>query len=609
MASRTLTGIPASPGLGVAKALVLPRPEAGDLRRLEPREIDAELARLRGAVARARQDLAHALVELAELGEQEARDLVEIESMVLEDPASLEALEARVREERLTAEAAIQAVVAPFTMRYAGHTHERFRDRAGDVASAFRAVLHQLQRRELPRFETLREPVIVVAEDLAPHEAIRFEGHRARIAGIATESGGRTSHSAILARTFGIPCVVGVPGLTEAVVTGEWIAVDGYSGTVEIDLTARGLARRRRRQAQLAAGRERLEGLRDLPCETTDGRRVELSANIELPAEVDHVLVSGAQGIGLYRTEFFYLDRPHLPSEGEQREAYELVARRLHPNTVIVRTMDLGGDKVASYLGATAEANPYLGWRGIRFALHHPALFRTQLRAIYRAGTLGNLKMMFPMITTYAELDEALELCAEVRDELAREGVPHDPDLEIGMMVETPSAVFSADLMAPRVKFFSIGSNDLIQYTLAMDRGNERIAHLYEPLEPAVLRAIAHTVRAGHGSGIWVGVCGEMAGDPRIAVLLVGLEVDELSVSPFDAPRVKAAVRAVTYEGARRIAAECLRLPSAKAIRAYLGRELDPLLPAFLLGSPDAGEEERGGETESGEDAEEESPR
>jgi phosphotransferase system enzyme I (PtsI) len=316
-----------------------------------------------------------------------------------------------------------------------------------------------------------------------------------------------------------------------------------------------------------------------------------LSANLEIPEEVGHVLESGASGIGLYRTEFFYLGRAHLPTEEEQIAAYRGVAERMHPRPVIIRTMDLGGDKVASYLKAETEANPFLGWRGIRFALHHPEVFRTQLRAIYRASVAGNVRLMFPMVTTYDELDSALALCAEVRAELAREGLAFDPACEIGMMVETPSAVWSADLMAPRVAFFSIGSNDLIQYTLAMDRGNEKIAYLYEPLDPSILRSIRATTQAGHGAGRWVGVCGEMAGDPRTAILLLGMDVDEFSVSPFDLPRIKAAVRSVTYERAKQIADEALRLPSAAAIKEMLVRELDPCLPTILLGGGDADRE------------------
>jgi phosphotransferase system enzyme I (PtsI) len=251
---------------------------------------------------------------------------------------------------------------------------------------------------------------------------------------------------------------------------------------------------------------------------------------------------------------------------------------------VIIRTMDLGGDKVASYLNSETEANPFLGWRGIRFALHHPEVFRTQLRAIYRASVVGNVKLMFPMVTTYDELDQALALCDEVRKDLAREGLPFDAGCEVGMMVETPSAVWSADLMAERVAFFSVGSNDLIQYTLAMDRGNEKIAYLYEPLDPSILRSIRATVLAGHARNRWVGVCGEMAGDPRIAALLLGMDVDEFSVSPFDLPRVKAVIRSLPYQRARDLADQALRLPRARDIRDLLARELDPFLPPALLG-------------------------
>jgi phosphoenolpyruvate-protein phosphotransferase (PTS system enzyme I) len=590
--SKTVTGIAASPGFGVGRALVLASPEAADSRRIQPAQVEGELARLASAVERAAAELRQALGELEDLGEKTSHAMVEVELMVLEDPATLAAFQEQVRKEHLSAEGAVQAVAAPFAMRYSQNESKVFQDRAWELAAAFRAVINHLQRREMPHFGELTEPVIVVARDLAPHETIRFDAHRDKIAGIATERGGRTSHFAILARTFGIPCVVALPHITSEAQRDEWIAVDGFSGTVEVRPSARALDRHRRRQKLLAAQGERLTALREIPCRMKDGKLVELSANIELPAEVEHVLLSGAAGIGLYRTEFFYLDRPHLPSEEEQFEAYAAVAERLEPRPVIIRTMDLGGDKVASYLGATKEANPFLGWRGIRFALHHPAMFRTQLRAIYRAGVRGNLRMMFPMVTTCSELDDALAMCADVREELKREGASFDPDLEIGMMVETPSAVFAADLMARRVRFFSIGSNDLIQYTLAMDRGNERIAHLYEPLEPAILRAVDQTVRAGHGADIWVGLCGEMAGDPRVAVLLVGLGLDELSVSPFDVPRVKAALAAVDCTRAQAIARHCLTLSCAPDIREYLRQELNPLLPGFLLGEAERGDAE-----------------
>lgn len=591
--SRKLTGQASSPGFAVARALVLSEAEADTSRRVAAEEIEAEIERLREALDAARDELSQSVRELETLGEKEVRDMVEFELLVLQDPASVAAIEAAIRQ-GLPAEAALSAAAAPYSQRFASHPDPRFRDRAGEVDSAFRTILDQLVRRELPAFDQLTEPVVVVARELAPHEMIQIDRHRSRVAGIVTESGGRTSHFSILARTFGLPCVVGVAGLLDEVQSGEWIVVDAYSGTVAVSVSKRGLERSRRRAALLAAHGEQLQEIRDEPCRTPDGHTVELSANIELPAELDHVAVSGAQGIGLYRTEFFYLDRPHLPSEEEQFAAYEEVARRLHPKPVIIRTMDLGGDKVASYLGLPKEANPFLGWRGIRFALHHPEMFRTQIRAIYRASVHGNLRMMFPMVTTYDELTEALALCAKVRRELRQEKRAYDAHLPIGMMVETPSAVLSAAFMARRVAFFSIGSNDLIQYTLAMDRGNERIGHLYEPLEPAILQAVRHTVSAGHTAGIWVGVCGEMAGDPRIAVLLVGLGVDELSVSPFDVPRVKAAIRAVPRRAARRLAESALTLSSARAIRRLLRRDLDPQLPPFLLGEPILGDGARG---------------
>ena len=281
-------------------------------------------------------------------------------------------------------------------------------------------------------------------------------------------------------------------------------------------------------------------------------------------------------------------EKPELPSEEEQYLAYRDVAARLAPRPVIFRTMDLGGDKVASYLGARHETNPFLGYRGIRFALHRPEVFRAQLRAIYRASAHGRVRIMFPMIATMSELERATKLCDEVAAELERTGVPFDPDVEVGMMVETPSAVWEADLMARRARFFSVGSNDLTQYTLAMDRDNERLASLYEPLSPAVLRSIRHTVQAAHRAGRWVGLCGEMAGDARTAVLLVGLGIDELSVSCFDLPRVKAAIRSISKAEACAMAERAMNLPSAEAIRGLLAETVDPWLPALALGGKDS---------------------
>jgi len=585
--TETLQGIAASSGLALGPALVLA--SAGDdvpRRTIEPGDVAGECARLEAAITAARGELVELVAQVDALHEDETHAILEVQMMLLDDPTVREESRRAIEVERLNAEYAYHRVFARAASAFESSGAEVFRDRAVDFRDVSRRVIRNLTGGLPSRLSTASEPCIVVAHDLEPSETIHF--HKGTVLAVITDEGGRTSHSALLARSHGIPAVVGLRNVTKAVADGDLVAVDGFSGAVWPRPSERRAERFRRRIRTLAEHGEELEALRDLPPTTPDGRTVELSANLEIPEEVGHVLASGASGIGLYRTEFFYLGRPHLPTEEEQLEAYRTVAERMHPRPVIIRTMDLGGDKVASYMRTDDEANPFLGWRGIRFALHHPEVFRTQLRAIYRASAVGNVKLMFPMVTTYDELDQSLELCRQVRVDLAAEGVPFDANLEIGMMVETPSAVWSADVLARRVAFFSIGSNDLIQYTLAMDRGNAKIAHLYEPLDPAILRSIRATVAAGHAAGRWVGLCGEMAGDPRTAVVLLGLDVDEFSVSPFDLPRVKAVLRTVPHARAREIAAKALELPSAAAIRALLKREIDPLLPAILLGEDDA---------------------
>ena len=583
---KALQGIAASAGLAIGPARVLPRVDVDVVRRtVAPEDSEAECSRLDRALAAARAELGELVAQVESLHESETEKILDVQVLLLEDPAVRETTRKAICDEGVNAEFAFHRMFARAAATYEASDAEVFRDRAVDFRDISRRVLRHLAGGGPSRLAGIDTPSVIVAHDLEPSEAIHF--HQGKVLAVLTDEGGRTAHSALLARSHGIPAVVGLRTITREVRDGDLVAVDGYSGAVWPRPSERRAARFRRRARALAAHGKELEALRDLPATTPDGRAVELSANLEIPEEIGHVLASGASGIGLYRTEFFYLGRPHLPGEEEQTEAYRNVAEQLHPRPVIIRTMDLGGDKVASYMRSDDEANPFLGWRGIRFALHHPEVFRTQIRAILRAATVGNVKMMFPMVTTYDELDQALALCDEVRRDLAREKVAFDGTCEIGMMVETPSAVWSADIMAKRVAFFSIGSNDLIQYTLAMDRGNAKIAYLYEPLDPAILRSVKATVEAGHAAGIWVGVCGEMAGDPRIAALLLGMGVDELSVSPFDLPRVKAVLRTVPHAVAQRIAGKALTLPSAGAIRRLLDTDLDPLLPAVLLGGDD----------------------
>ena len=576
-------GVAASPGIGVGPAFVLAAEELAVREFQVPAEkIEHEIGFFEHALQSSRRDVAQLRDGIAaELGEQDAA-IYDAHLLMLDDPDLKRRVAESIRTTRRNAGVVFRDYMTQVAAKLERVEDEYLRERRADVLDVERRVLRYLVGGGQRRLG-LPEPSIVIAHDIGPSDVALLD--RAQVLGLVTEVGSRTSHSAIVARGRGIPAVVGVRGAMQHARAGAMSLVDGFRGEIELEPDAETIARYRARRVRFEEDAENLRGLRDQPAVTLDGKRIELGGNIELPGDVEEILAVGADGVGLFRTEFFYLDRAELPSEEEQFRAYRAVSERLAPRPVIFRTMDLGGDKVASYLGTTHETNPFLGYRGIRFALHHPEVFRAQLRAIYRASAFGRVRIMFPMISTLGELCRANDLCLEVADELTRTGVRFDHELPVGMMVETPSAVWEADLMAAHAKFFSIGTNDLTQYTLAMDRDNERLSELYEPLSPAILRSIDHTVRCGHAADRWVGVCGEMAGDPRVAVLLVGLGVDELSMSCFDLPRVKGAIRSVTFEQARSLAHQALTLPSAAAVRRLLATAIDPLLPALVLGA------------------------
>jgi phosphotransferase system enzyme I (PtsI) len=577
-----LTGIPASPGIAVGPIVRYEREElvVRDAR-IPDDAVDAEVARFCGALEGARRDLSRIRESIAkELGEQEAA-IYDAHLMILDDPELLGAVERGIRTDHRHAGYAFRTYMSGVAAHLERIEDDYFRERRADILDVERRVLVQLLGSSPSPIAAVSQPSILVAHDLAPSEVAQLD--RERVLAFVTEVGDRTSHGAIVARGRGIPAVVGVKGVLQHVKTGDQGAVDGYAGQFEIDPDLEVSEHYRSRRVKLDEESLALHAIHEEPAQTLDGTRVELGANIELPGEVDQVLASGADGVGLFRTEFFYLGRLDLPSEDEQYEAYRSVAERLKPRSVIFRTMDLGGDKVASYLGMTHETNPFLGWRGIRLALQNPEMFRDQIRAIYRASAHGRARLMFPMVSSEEELLRACELCREVRAELAASGTPHDAEIEIGVMIETPSSVWMADALARHVQFFSIGTNDLTQYTLAIDRDNARLAHLYEPLDPAVLRSIHHTIEAAHAAGRWVGICGEMAGDPRTAVLLVGLGVDELSMSSFDLPRVKAAIRSVRADAARDIAHRALACSSVHAVKELLRERAETLLPSFLV--------------------------
>ena len=577
----TFTGIAASPGIGVGPVVRF-EPEEIAVRetRIPPERVEPEIERLRAALTDARRDLLSIRDRIAaELGEPEAA-IYDAHLLILDDPELKRSVEETIRAERRAAAGVFRDYMSRVAAFLEKIEDDHLREKRADVLDVERRVLRLLLGGGPQWLDTLKQPAVLVCHELAPSDAALLD--RRRVLGFVTEVGSRTSHFAIVARGRGIPAVVSARGVMQHVRTGDLGAVDGFLGTFELNPDEA-------EQARYRAGVERVERqerelllLRDQPAVTTDGHVLELGANIELPGEAEAVMASGADSVGLFRTEFFYLNRFELPTEDEQYRAYRGVVEMLAPRPVIFRTMDLGGDKVASYLGMTHETNPFMGWRGIRFALQHPEVFRTQLRAIYRASAHGRVRMMFPMVSTETELLHTLQLCSEVRAQLDAFGQPYDRELAPGIMIETPSAVWMADVLARHASFFSIGSNDLTQYTLAMDRDNERLAHLYDPLEPAVLRSIQHTIDAARGAGRWVGVCGEMAGDPLVAVLLLGMGVDELSMSTFDLPRVKAAIRAVHHADARKIAVRVLGCASAAAVKRMLRDGIEPKLPAFL---------------------------
>jgi phosphotransferase system enzyme I (PtsI) len=501
--------------------------------------------------------------------------------MILDDPDLLATVDRGVREQHRNAAWVFRGFMSRAASHFDSVEDEYLRERRADIVDVARRVLRQLLIGGTRQIADLTEPAIVVAHDLGPSEVAMLP--RDRVLAFVLEVGGRTSHGAIVARGRGIPAVLSVPNALSHVRPGMCAAADGYAGSVELEPDGKALEFYRTR---IDRNRARVESMRSLvhePAVSLDGRTVELGANLELPGEAEAAAASGADGVGLFRTEFFYLNRTERPSEEEQYQAYRHVTEAMQGRPVIFRTMDLGGDKVASYLGVSHETNPFLGLRGIRLALQSPEMFRTQIRAIYRASAHGRVRMMFPMVSSPRELDRALELREQALAELRAAGHAFDEHIETGIMIETPSAVWMADALARKADFFSIGSNDLIQYTLAMDRDNPRLAHLYEPLDPAVLRSIRHTAEAAHAAGRWVGLCGEMAGDPQVAVLLLGLGVDELSVSAYDVPRVKAAIRAVRIDRMRELAAEALESVGAEPVRRMMRREIEPMLPAFLV--------------------------
>jgi len=577
---RHFFGIAASEGLVIATAQVWRKTRARVLTP-QPQAIEPEVERerLEEALARTREDLLGLRAELRQkLGRDHAK-ILDAQILILEDEEFLGRVRTLIDQDRIAAEAAFAKAMTEALVPLDLAGDGVFRERMIDFRDLEQRVLRDLRGSadEMPRLEG---PRVLVARQLAPSETAALEVDR--ILGFCLEEGGATSHTAIIARSLGVPAVVGVRGVLAGMESGDEIAMDGGAGRVTVDpdeeLCQRYEARiRRRRQVS-----ERLSTLRDEPAQTLDGHRVELAANIEVPVEIDLALANGAESIGLVRTEFFYFQTSRLPHEEEQLRAYREILQRARGRHVIFRVLDVGGDKMLSALGGMREYNPFLGWRGVRFLLSNPEILRAQLRALYRAGTEGEMKIMFPMISSVEELRALREECDRCRNQLAREGTPFREEVELGIMVETPSAVAVAPELAAECDFFSIGSNDLTQYVLAVDRTNSRVSHLYLSHHPAVLRSIQATIDAAKKQSIWVGLCGEMGANPAIAVLLVGMGIDEISTNAAAIPVLKKVIRSTEFTQAKEWAREALSLSTADDVERYLRARVQEGLREFL---------------------------
>ncbi|HUT62721.1 MAG TPA: phosphoenolpyruvate--protein phosphotransferase, partial [Anaerolineae bacterium] len=449
---------------------------------------------------------------------------------------------------------------------------EYMRERIVDIKDITRRITITLLGTNHITFTNIETPVIVIAHNLTPSDTALM--HESKVLAFVTDVGGSTSHSSILARALGIPAVLSVKTASTEINTGDMVIVDGNMGKVYVNPGQEKITEFRKEQIRSEKARRSLRNLRDLPAVTIDGFRIGLHANIEFTDEVDAVMANGAEGIGLYRSEYHYIVDKRLPSENDLFNDYFKVAKRLAPKPVIIRTFDLGGDKISHSIPSEPEANPFLGWRAIRVSLSFKDLFKTHLRAIVRASSLKNIAVMFPMISCIDELNEALVILDEVKTDLKKEGHEFDPDMRVGIMIEVPSAVLIADHLAKKVNFFSIGTNDLIQYSVAVDRENDRIANLFEPFHPGILRLMKMAVEAAHNNNISIGVCGEMSGDPMATPLLLGFEIDELSMVPSFIPVIKNIIRSARFDSAKKLAAQALQCESAFEVKNLINHEL-----------------------------------
>lgn len=560
-----ITGIPASPGIVFGKALVLKEePIVLNTQKITADQVEAEKAKFFAGRAKAAEQLT-AIKEKARrtLGE-EKEAIFEGHLMILEDEELEEEILGYLEEHLVTADVAAAKIIDMQVAMLADIDDEYLKERAGDIRDIGNRLLRNILGMNIVDLGDIQEEAVLVAYDLTPSETAQL--NLDKVLGFITDIGGRTSHTSIMARSLELPAVVGTNNITSLVKTGDIVILDATNNQVHINPTAEQLEQAAALQAKIAQEKAELAKLKDLPAETLDGHRIEVVGNIGTIRDVDGVLRNGGEGVGLYRTEFLFMDRSQLPGEEEQFQAYKEIVEAMEGKLVVLRTMDIGGDKELPYLDLPKEMNPFLGWRAVRIGLVRREILDTQLRAVLRASAFGKLAVMFPMIISVEEIRELKGIIESLKAQLRAEGKAFDENLQVGVMVETPSAAVNARHLAKEVDFFSIGTNDLTQYTLAVDRGNELIAHLYNPLTPSVLNLIKQVIDASHAEGKWTGMCGELAGDVKATALLLGMGLDEFSMSGISVPHVKKLVRSINYAEAKALADEALAQPTAADI-------------------------------------------
>lgn len=560
-------GIGASPGVALGKALVVEHSELV----IEKKSIDnieAEIAKLEDAVAVSKEELVKVKEKASEeLGAEEA-EIFEAHLLVLEDPELIGSAIDKIKTESVNAEYALNEIKEMFVSMFESMDNEYMKERAADIKDVTNRILRHILGIKVVDLSALSEEVVLIAHDLTPSDTATM--NKKMVLGFLTDIGGRTSHTAIMSRTLEIAAIVGLNDITSKVKDGDFVVFNGDTGEVIVNPDEETINKYTELKAKYEDERKALQLLKGKPSVTLDGKHVELAGNIGTPNDIEGLIKNDAEGVGLYRTEFLYMDRDSFPTEEIQYEAYKAVLEGMDRKPIVIRTLDIGGDKELSYLSMEPEMNPFLGYRAIRLCLDRKDIFKTQLRALYRASVHGRLRIMFPMISSLEELLQAKEVVKEVLAELDSEGVAYAKDVEIGMMIEVPSAAVISDVLAKHVDFFSIGTNDLIQYTCAVDRMNQKISYLYNQFNPAVLRLIKTVIDNAHKEGKWAGMCGESAGDQKMIPILLGMGLDEFSMSPISILPARKLITSVKESDMKKLADDVLNMGTAEEIKSYI---------------------------------------